>query len=673
MKVRIVRNRQAGSQTLTVTATRGEELDYAHAQWLGMSRMAMLAFRYEANDRETLCYYDVTGSVPLADVARSGMNDTIYMGALLSAAAVLGECESQGIAVVCVLWEPKHVFVGPDGGVRFALVPLFGADAGRKNTVHTLLTFLADSRRVRLQSPNGIGLQQALGGFLAQNPTVSAALLNGFLTSMGLIAPAGGSRPAAQPSFTQAFSPTQAASPTVAGAHGVSSAPVDSDPFGATIVGEGGDATLASRHVSRSASGGGRVGAPTPTSLQQLRGVADMTGGTGSGFTGTGSYTGSGFTGSYTDSTGGAGMGTGPTEQFGPRPVAQTVASPQPVVAPQPAVSDETVASSLPRHTTVPVASPAPTVPTATPATTPATMSAAHPESSFSDETVASVLPRHTTTATRPIPQSTPSKQPVFPAQPVSPAKPTTSKQSASPVQPAAPESTADRRPAPKSSAQPQSQPRHAASESSTTAPAPQASPQQFTAPQQPAAPHASEQRPPRDFSAVLNGDKPRPTAAYKPVVRANPATRPAAVTPRVDGDDSEGETSLFGATEHDGFEVTRLRDGRTLTATGAIARKATIGRSKTADLHMGGNTNVSRVHATIEVMDDGRFAITDNDSANGTSVRGREMAAGGTEYLSSGEDFALADDTFVIRALYGMQDFSARQPFVAEFCGCLA
>jgi len=34
MKVRIVRNRQAGSQTLT--ATRGEELDYAHAQWLGM-------------------------------------------------------------------------------------------------------------------------------------------------------------------------------------------------------------------------------------------------------------------------------------------------------------------------------------------------------------------------------------------------------------------------------------------------------------------------------------------------------------------------------------------------------------------------------------------------------------------------------------------------------------
>ena len=620
-----MKNRQAGSQTLTVTATRGEELDYAHAQWLGMSRMAMLAFRYEANDRETLCYYDVTGSVPLADVARSGMNDTIYMGALLSAAAVLGECESQGIAVVCVLWEPKHVFVGPDGGVRFALVPLFGADAGRKNTVHTLLTFLADSRRVRLQSPNGIGLQQALGGFLAQNPTVSAALLNGFLTSMGLIAPAGGSRPAAQPSFTQAFSPTQAASPTVAGAHGVSSAPVDSDPFGATIVGEGGDATLASRHVSRSASGGGRVGAPTPTSLQQLRGVADMTGGTGSGFTGTGSYTGSGFTGSYTDSTGGA------------------------------------------------VASPAPTVPTATPATTPATMSAAHPESSFSDETVASVLPRHTTTATRPIPQSTPSKQPVFPAQPVSPAKPTTSKQSASPVQPAAPESTADRRPAPKSSAQPQSQPRHAASESSTTAPAPQASPQQFTAPQQPAAPHASEQRPPRDFSAVLNGDKPRPTAAYKPVVRANPATRPAAVTPRVDGDDSEGETSLFGATEHDGFEVTRLRDGRTLTATGAIARKATIGRSKTADLHMGGNTNVSRVHATIEVMDDGRFAITDNDSANGTSVRGREMAAGGTEYLSSGEDFALADDTFVIRALYGMQDFSARQPFVAEFCGCLA
>ncbi|KFJ00024.1 FHA domain-containing protein [Bifidobacterium stellenboschense] len=573
MKVRIVKNRQAGSQTLTVTATRGEELDYAHAQWLGMGRMAMLAFRYEANDRETLCYYDVTGSVPLADVARSGMNDTIYMGALLSAAAVLGECESQGIAVVCVLWEPKHVFVGPDGGVRFALVPLFGADAGRKNTIHALLTFLADSRRVRLQSPNGIGLQQALGGFLAQNPTVSAALLNGFLTSMGLIAPAHG---AAQPSFTQASSPTQAASPTVAG--GTRPA-VDNDPFGATVVG---DATAPSRFSSRPTFGGSGTSAQSP--LQQLRGVADMTGGTGSGFTGSGfSYTG---TGSYTGAT-------GPTESFGPRPT------------PQPVVSDETVASTLPRHG----------------------------GETQADETVASVLPRHT---------AAPDAAQNVAAQPASPtaapagsqARPASGESTGRPVKPVQPAMPAATRPT---------------NPAMPTQPAPQSTPMPKTAPTMPAkSPEPQpERRPARDFSAMLNGDKPRPTPAYKPVIRTNPAA-----TPRTDGDDSEGETSLFGATEHDGFEVTRLRDGRTLTATGAIARKATIGRSKTADLHMGGNTNVSRVHATIEVMDDGRFAITDNDSANGTSVRGREMASGGTEYLSSGEDFALADDTFIIRAL---------------------
>ncbi|PLS29817.1 FHA domain-containing protein [Bifidobacterium parmae] len=605
MKVKIVRNRQVGSQTLTVTATRGEEFDYARAQWLGMGQMAMLAFRYEANDRETLCYYDVTGSVPLQDAARSGLNDTVYMGALLSAAAVLGECESQGIAVVCVLWEPKHVFVGPDGGVRFALVPLFGADAGRKNTVHTLLAFLADGRRVRMQSQNGIGLQQALGGFLAQNPTVSAAQFNGFLASMGLISPVGAGRSSARPSFTQASSPTQAASPTIAA--GARRAPVDDDPFGATIVGDAPGANAVAAN------------APAQSPLQQLRGVADLTGGTGSGFTGSYTGTGSGFTGS-----------TGPTESFGQRPM------------PQPVISDETVASSLPRRTM--------------------------PDSgqSGADETVASVLPRHTqptqpaqsTEQALPSPVKPPqTAEPSRPVEPVATPQPVRTPEPvpSRPVAPSMPPSHAQTAPS-----MPAREPAHARTETtpnhaSTPEPAPESTPKPVHMPEPTPEAVSTQARhaPQRDFSAVLNGDKPRPQSVYKPVIRTNPAAQTTgAAASRSDSDNSEGETSLFGATEHDGFEVTRLRDGRRLTATGAIARKATIGRSKTADLHMGGNTNVSRIHATIEVMGDGRFSITDNDSANGTSVRGREMAPGGTEYLSSGEDFALADDTFVIRAL---------------------
>lgn len=115
-----------------------------------------------------------------------------------------------------------------------------------------------------------------------------------------------------------------------------------------------------------------------------------------------------------------------------------------------------------------------------------------------------------------------------------------------------------------------------------------------------------------------------------------------------VGDEDSEDATMLKpSARQTAGFVVRRLRDGREVAA---HAREATIGRSKTADIHMGGNTNVSRIHATITMLDDGRFAITDHDSANGTSVGGRELASGGTEYLRSGGDFALADDTFIVR-----------------------
>ena len=115
----------------------------------------------------------------------------------------------------------------------------------------------------------------------------------------------------------------------------------------------------------------------------------------------------------------------------------------------------------------------------------------------------------------------------------------------------------------------------------------------------------------------------------------------------RADENDSEGETMLRLCTDKSrGFTVTRLRDGKAITV---HATRATIGRSKTADIHMGGNTNVSRIHAVIDMLDDGRFCITDNHSANGTAVGGRELASGGCEYVASGGDFTLADDTFVI------------------------
>lgn len=109
-----------------------------------------------------------------------------------------------------------------------------------------------------------------------------------------------------------------------------------------------------------------------------------------------------------------------------------------------------------------------------------------------------------------------------------------------------------------------------------------------------------------------------------------------------------DGETVLRSVKTEPGtgFTIRRLRDGLTVHI---CAGKATIGRSGSADVHMGGNTNVSRIHAMIEAFPDGRFSITDNHSMNGTEVGGKRLPSGGKGHMISGDTFVLADDAFTI------------------------
>ncbi len=59
-------------------------------------------------------------------------------------------------------------------------------------------------------------------------------------------------------------------------------------------------------------------------------------------------------------------------------------------------------------------------------------------------------------------------------------------------------------------------------------------------------------------------------------------------------------------------------------------ALRATIGRSETADIHMGGEATMSRIHAILEYLSAGACPI-DNNSPNGTFVAIRLPSGGRT------------------------------------------
>lgn len=73
-------------------------------------------------------------------------------------------------------------------------------------------------------------------------------------------------------------------------------------------------------------------------------------------------------------------------------------------------------------------------------------------------------------------------------------------------------------------------------------------------------------------------------------------------------------------------------------------SRKTTIGRSKRCDIHLGGNTNISRVHAILEATDEGCF-VTDQGTTNKTFIAGRELLAHMTELAVPGEEIVLANE----------------------------
>lgn len=153
---------------------------------------------------------------------------------------------------------------------------------------------------------------------------------------------------------------------------------------------------------------------------------------------------------------------------------------------------------------------------------------------------------------------------------------------------------------------------------------------------------------------------KPQAVSASAPVVQA-PASKAVASAKPVAPASSEttvlsqgssettvlsqgaGETTVLSQNVHGGTLV-RLSNNERIPI---CAAEFTVGRERSSvDYCVGGNTNISRVHARF-VVRNGATYIVDNKAANGTFVNGVKARAGQEIQLKNGDKIVLADEKF--------------------------
>ena len=113
------------------------------------------------------------------------------------------------------------------------------------------------------------------------------------------------------------------------------------------------------------------------------------------------------------------------------------------------------------------------------------------------------------------------------------------------------------------------------------------------------------------------------------------------------------GETTVLGAGSGETTVLSQMVNGGVLLRTSNNERiplntaDFTVGRERAkVDYCIGGNTNISRVHARFLVRN-GATYIVDNKAANGTFVNGVKARPGQEIELKQGDKIMLADETF--------------------------
>ncbi|MDE6471266.1 MAG: FHA domain-containing protein [Eubacterium sp.] len=105
---------------------------------------------------------------------------------------------------------------------------------------------------------------------------------------------------------------------------------------------------------------------------------------------------------------------------------------------------------------------------------------------------------------------------------------------------------------------------------------------------------------------------------------------------------DDESTTILSGNVK---VEIICTRTNQAVNITESSFK---IGSSKTADFYVGDNSTISRIHAVIELGDDGCFYIMDNNSSNNSYFEGVQAIPNTRYRLFSGSRFILSNEEFI-------------------------
>ena len=143
----------------------------------------------------------------------------------------------------------------------------------------------------------------------------------------------------------------------------------------------------------------------------------------------------------------------------------------------------------------------------------------------------------------------------------------------------------------------------------------------------------------------------PAPAPATKPATPAKPVAPATSETTVLN--QGAGETTVLSQGVGETTVLSQNVNGGTLVRSNNNERipicsaEFTVGRERSnVDYCVGGNTNISRVHARF-VVRDGATYIVDNKAANGTFVNGVKVRAGQEIELKDGDKILLADEKF--------------------------
>lgn len=138
---------------------------------------------------------------------------------------------------------------------------------------------------------------------------------------------------------------------------------------------------------------------------------------------------------------------------------------------------------------------------------------------------------------------------------------------------------------------------------------------------------------------------RPQPAPTYTPPVQ--PVSSETTILSQGAGETTVlsggGETTVLSQ-QVNGGSLLRSNNNERIPI---VRAEFTVGRERTkVDYCIGGNGNISRIHARF-VVRDGVTYIVDNNAANGTFVNGVKLRAGQEVRLNSGDKILLADEKF--------------------------